>query len=723
MRLLHKRPADRPQTADEVLVALESIGTPAEGTGTVPVRREMARRGRWLAVGGVVAAVLALSLAFLGGRRPRPPVTDGRVVAIAPFRVGGADSSLRYLREGMVDLLAAKLGGTTSLRPADPRTLLLAWAKAAGGAGDLPEQDAVVVAGAVGAGRLVQGEVVGAGGRLTMSARIIDVPGGTTRVRATAEGSADSVTRLVDRLAASLLALGAGEEEQRLAMLTSTSLPALRAYLDGEALLRRGVFLEAKRKFLDALALDTTFALAALGAVRASEWFGSGEEGAAAAWRHRDRLSRRDSARLEATLGPRYPALSSMGEQIGAAERFVELAPDSPDAWYKLGDLLFHVGALAGVPDVYRRVSAAFDRSLALDSSYAPAVEHLSEVAAVLGDTAGARRGLELHLRFDSLSPNAVLRRWHVAAYLGDTSGIRSALANDSLATDDFAPRAVVFLALDAPLDLRGTEAIYSRAHARSATAAERADVEEIWSRYEVMRGRPSRAPLLSGAEPVRQWIFITDALFADGDPARGRAAAAALEKELGRPLPAADPEQVPARYAVGQYALAGERFELVRRAIADLRNPRVPPDSAWQVVITRPFALVLEAQLAAALRQPAADDLLRSLDSALADPIGVSWTSFGNLVAARLHEERGELPAALAALRRRYVGIATWPHYVTFLRHEGRLAALTSDRKGAIQAYRHYLALRGEAEPALQPQVREVRAELEALERQVTDR
>jgi hypothetical protein len=75
------------------------------------------------------------------------------------------------------------------------------------------------------------------------------------------------------------------------------------------------------------------------------------------------------------------------------------------------------------------------------------------------------------------------------------------------------------------------------------------------------------------------------------------------------------------------------------------------------------------------------------------------------------------------AALRRRYIGIATFPHYVTFLRHEGRLAALTGDRAGAIRTYRHHVALRGEAEPALQPQVPQVRAELEALERESSDR
>src|SRR6185295_6563538 len=130
---------------------------------------------------------------------------------------------------------------------------------------------------------------------------------------------------------------------------------------------------------------------------------------------------RRDLARLETILGPRYPAPSSMGDYIKAAERFAQLAPDSPDAWYKLGDYLFHNGSLAGLTDTYRRASAAFSRSLSLDSTYAPTVQHLSEIAAGLDDSAGVRRGLTLLNRLDSVSPIAQGRRWQVAAFLGDT--------------------------------------------------------------------------------------------------------------------------------------------------------------------------------------------------------------------------------------------------------------------------------------------------------------
>jgi hypothetical protein len=88
-----------------------------------------------------------------------------------------------------------------------------------------------------------------------------------------------------------------------------------------------------------------------------------------------------------------------------------------------------------------------------------------------------------------------------------------------------------------------------------------------------------------------------------------------------------------------------------------------------------------------------------------------------------RMYEESGDLPRALATIRRR--AFDNWPDpvYMTVYREEGRLAALNGDREGAIRAYRRYLALRSRPEPRLQPQVAQVRADLQALERESTDR
>ena len=93
------------------------------------------------------------------------------------------------------------------------------------------------------------------------------------------------------------------------------------------------------------------------------------------------------------------------------------------------------------------------------------------------------------------------------------------------------------------------------------------------------------------------------------------------------------------------------------------------------------------------------------------------TWLSkLSPLVISRLYEAIGDVPGALAAIRRRgfYAGHAQY--FASYVREEGRLAALVGDREGAIRAYQHYLALRDDPEPSVQPEVDAVRAELATL-------
>ena len=124
----------------------------------------------------------------------------------------------------------------------------------------------------------------------------------------------------------------------------------------------------------------------------------------------------------------------------------------------------------------------------------------------------------------------------------------------------------------------------------------------------------------------------------------------------------------------------------------------------------------LLEAWVATAARQPNAAGLVGRLDS-LAGRRAEGWWGDGwNLVLARLLEKQGNLRRALATVRRREYGLHTPPYLSTYLREEGRLAALAGDTAGAIGAYQHYLALRSNPEPALMPQTEQVRAELARL-------
>jgi hypothetical protein len=173
-------------------------------------------------------------------------------------------------------------------------------------------------------------------------------------------------------------------------------------------------------------------------------------------------------------------------------------------------------------------------------------------------------------------------------------------------------------------------------------------------------------------------------------------------------------------RFVAGQSALEGGRITVARRALADLeRVAGRASDTAATAVLARGYTAILAAQLSARDRSPSAAARLQVLDSILTDPRAESaWVPLlGNLIAARLHEQRREFPQALTAIRRRDEG-AVRPVYVTYHREEGRIAAEAGDTVGAIRAYQRYLRIRAEAEPRLRLEVERVRAELAAIER-----
>src|SRR5678815_5543317 len=116
MRCLAKRPADRFQTADELVTVLEPLTASSGGitpthTRPVPSLQAPARKPSWtlpMATGAALALGVAL-FAWKPWARSAAKPLDANLVAVMPFRVAGADPSVQYLRQGMLDLLQAKL--------------------------------------------------------------------------------------------------------------------------------------------------------------------------------------------------------------------------------------------------------------------------------------------------------------------------------------------------------------------------------------------------------------------------------------------------------------------------------------------------------------------------------------------------------------------------------------------------------------------------------------
>ena len=343
VRAMAKAPADRFPTAAAFAQALVA----PSGSSATPVPTPGPRGRRWPLAVAALVAVLALGLGvFVLRPRPKAPF-NANLVAVAPFRVSGAARELGYLREGMIDLVAARLTGEGSARAADPRSVMIAWRRAAGSdADDLSEDAALDVARGVGAGQLLLGGVVGTPGHVALNASLLSVSGGAPRAEARAEGPADSLARLVDQLIAQLISEGAGESHA-LDGLANASLPALRLYLEGQAAQRRAEYAVAVDRFGRALDLDSTFAIAGLALASSAGWTatpGAARRGLERAWAGRDRLSPRDRALVLAEVGPKYPATSTLVQNLLAWEQAADQAPDQPERWYELGDVYFHHG-------------------------------------------------------------------------------------------------------------------------------------------------------------------------------------------------------------------------------------------------------------------------------------------------------------------------------------------------------------------------------------------
>jgi serine/threonine-protein kinase len=677
-----------------------------------------------------VAAVLVTLLAASGGwyvvkrqTAVRAEDLDPRTVAVLPFRVAGADASLGYLREGMVDLLAVKLTGAR--RAVDPRTALAAWRSEAGEEADPPLAVAKRVAARLRARTMLVGSVVGSGEGITLNASLIDVPSGRELASGSEAGGADELPELVDRLVATVLSLEAGESEERLAVLTSTSLPALRAYLDGNAHYRRAQYRQAVASYARALELDSTFALAALNVIDPAgmeldlpgNWERRGRQLLLA---NRDRLTPRDRAFVDA----RWPVqpTTSIAARLERLERVAQQFPDRPEAWYHFADELYHNGALVGDGVHLERARAGFDRALALDSTYYVVLQHLLSVADRAGDTAFVFRFGERYLAAEPVGGFAYEHRLRAAHWRGDTVALQRMQASLDTVGVDILVGTIVNHQLDPRplyrLDFaRRAAELLAR---RTTDAGERNNGLAYRYQIEMNAGRPHDAYVMLDSVPPTDPLAwdrrrIYDAVYWDGDSAAAAASAQRVEQHLRRvprgPLTDLD---ATALCAVTTLRLARGHTDGADAAIERLR---VAHPTSTSPLGRRICALKLAAVLSHLEDAPDAEARLLELDSVMrTGPLAAGFREQGNITAARLFEARGDVRRALAASRRRLLDAGGQSYVSTMFELECRLAAAAGDRDAAIQACRRYLALRSDPEPRLGEKAAQAPAELARL-------
>jgi len=173
------------------------------------------------------------------------PETGVPAVAVFPFLVRGGDST-DITGDALASLISTKLDGGAGMRSIDPNALLARYHPSADRTVHPDPVDAARLARDLGARYFVLGDVVRASGQLHIGAALYDVSTGTAvETRIGVEGKTTAFFELVDSLAARLLVERRGQpvpQLAKLASLTTSSLPALKLYLDGESLARDGRF-------------------------------------------------------------------------------------------------------------------------------------------------------------------------------------------------------------------------------------------------------------------------------------------------------------------------------------------------------------------------------------------------------------------------------------------------------------------------------------------------
>jgi serine/threonine-protein kinase len=377
-------------------------------TAAPGLRVRIRRRRKWIAI-AIVGMFAAATIVTLGLSLRSGSDVDPDVVAVAPFEAFSED--LEQWREGLVDILSAKLDGAGPLTSVSPSATIRQWSGRAepAAAQNLGQE--------VGAGLIVYGTLVSSGtDSVRVQATLYDAAVDRIVSEFDVRDAGDRVDRLADSLAVRLMrelsrrrSLGVW----RLASLGSSSPAAVKAFLQGEQHYRRFALDSARFYYEQALELDSTFALAHSRRAIAMGWSLHNDPefvpSLLRAGELNHGLARRESLLLTAdsiegalsTFSGDSSSWALLDRLFSTLEYAAQEYPLDPQVWYELGEARYHTGPFTG--ETNASVQEAFANAVRLDSSFVPAYRHLAELALLRGDPVEAMRVIDADLaRADS---------------------------------------------------------------------------------------------------------------------------------------------------------------------------------------------------------------------------------------------------------------------------------------------------------------------------------
>ncbi len=539
---------------------------------------------------------------------------------------------------------------------------------------------------------IVIGDVAPLGRGYVLSASVASAPTGEVlaAVRESARDD-DEIIAAVDRLSAALRerigeSLKAIRASPPLSQVTTPSLEGLRKYSQAIAASDRGDDDRAIALLEEALALDTAFAMAhrKLGVILGNRRLGRGRALGALirAFEHRERLTSRERYLVAALYHDRVAG--DRDKAIAACQSLLAEAADDPWALNTLGVLYSKRGDHAAAESLFARAFAA-------DSTGYRSLSNQALAEANQGKVSEAQQTAERMARLFPDVPYVPERLSWLDYHRGDYQGAVARLDSTRTATPSPYWKGRFGYELGFYAAVRGQVA----------------RAEGYWREMTDIFGR---APL----DAVYLQLVMTGPALTDLHvrEAPGRAlerVRAALERV---PLDSLDPLERPYLQLAEFYAAAG-RADRAKVLLADYEREvdtlvrRV--DEADRLRALGAVALA-EGRLGDAVRELRASDAV--------DECAVCALPF----LAEAYDRAGNADSAVAVYER-YVRSAVvervfldHAHRARMYRRLGELYEARGDRAQAIEAYRRFVELWTEADPELQPAVRELKARLARL-------
>jgi serine/threonine-protein kinase len=396
-RCLEKSPALRPQSARELLTALDAIGTPTGGDAVPP-----SARWRGLAAGLLVVVVIATVVWNRSGRAgpPAASAANGASVVVIPFLNVGGDSTQEYFADGVSDELSTALGKVPGLRVAARSGAYRYRARR-----DLDTRE---VARELSVTYVVQGKVFRSGQRLRVSAQVSDAARNEEVWSESFERDAkdlfavqDDISRAITKAMQARLSFAPKADVATRGQGTANP-EAYDAYMRGAFYLRRRIIPPAIESYQKAIALDARFARAYGGLSQAfalSPYFAGMPAREVAA---RSTAAAQRTLALDSTVAEAHTSLGLVAMHDWrweeAAEEFRRASlvdPTDPSAHFQYGRWLYYRDDLPGA-------IAEWERSRAIDPFAALYAGWIAQALMQSGNTRAGLNEVKRALELDS---------------------------------------------------------------------------------------------------------------------------------------------------------------------------------------------------------------------------------------------------------------------------------------------------------------------------------